>query len=388
MVVLGSIGCLAGGVVIAFRPTAAAADGPVACQAGSTQPADPGEGFCANYNGDTTWYGTYGNAGSPFPSTDGFGLCADRPASGGDFPAPDYHYVSGAAPAGSGGDKNALGFALSQAAASGWWGGSSGHFTSDQAGAAAKLFYDNIVWGIAIPALDPGTGAALAELEGWFNEAVGSSAAAPTLSVGLVGGGTSFTGSGTVEVKVTFSGSNSGVNAQALILNVVGGTFNSAGGPTTIGVSTNSSGVVDVPVFAGSGSSGGVTVNVATSIGTPGMDFYHPTQGVLNAQILAGFVAPTTLTGTAALQSKVVQIQQSGTVSIQKSGNDTAYYGLAGAVFQVLSGSTVVATLTTDCGRRHAGVRSARRRYLHRARADRSGRLRSGREPDGHGGGQ
>jgi hypothetical protein len=348
MVMLGSISFLASTVVVAFRPSLAGADGPVTCEAGSTQPADPGQGFCANYNGDTTWYGTYGNTGSAFPSTDGFGLCADRPASGGAFPAPDYHYVAGSAPAGSGGDQNALGFALSQAAASGWWGGSSGHFTADQAGAAAKLFYDNVVWGIAIPSLDPGTGAALAALEGWFNEAVGSAAAAPTLSVGLLGGGTSFAGSGTVEVKVTFAGSNSGVHAQALILNIVGGTFNSAGGPTVIGVSTNSSGVVDVPVFASSGSGGGVTVNVATSIGTPAMDFYHPTQGELSAQILAGFVAPTTLTASAALESKVVQVQQTGTVSIQKSGSDTAYYGLAGAVFQILSGSTVESTLTTN----------------------------------------
>ena len=61
-----------------------------------------------------------------------------------------------------------------------------------------------------------------------------------------------------------------------------------------------------------------------------------------------GFVAPTTLTGSAALHLARCAGAAGRDSVVQKSGNDTAYYGLAGAVFQVLSGSTVVATLTTD----------------------------------------
>ncbi len=346
MVFLGSMGVVMGGMGVFFQSSPAFADGSVPCVAGSTEPADPGAGFCANYNGDTTWYGTYGNAGNPLPSTDGFGLCADPPASGGDFPDPNYDYVSGSAPTGAAGDENALGFALSEAAAEGWWGGSPGQFTSDQAGAAAKLLYDSVAWKSPVPSLDPGVEAALAQLEGWYNEANGVSRGMPTLTVSELPSGASFVGSATFQAQLLFA-SGGGVPGQNLTLTVSGGMFNSPTGPTTIGVATDASGVADFPVYATNSTPSPVTITASTTVGSPGMDFYHPTARELSAQVLAGFVAPAPLTTPATFTSLGAPAIATGTVSVQKSGNDSAYYGVGGAVFQVLSGSAVVATLTT-----------------------------------------
>jgi len=346
---IGAVGLTVGGARLLFRSTPAFADGAVPCAANTT-PTDPGAGFCANYNGDVTWYGTYGSPSAPLPSTDGFGLCAEPPASGGHFPQPSYDYVLGAPPAGAGGDQNALGFALSEGAALGWWHGVPGQFTSAQAAVAAKLLYDQVAWGSAIPALDPGVGAALAELRAWFAEARGTSAAPPTISLGLTNGASSFAGSTTVLAHIQFAGSNGPVVGQELSFGVTNGTFNSASGPTSVVVATDGNGNASVALFASGGAPVVVTVATpaAAPIGHPGLDFYHPTTGDLLAQTVAGFVAPVPLNANATFATASPPTPQSGTVSVQKSGDDQAYYGVGGATFQVLQGSSVVATLTTD----------------------------------------
>ncbi len=91
-----------------------------------------------------------------------------------------------------------------------------------------------------------------------------------------------------------------------------------------------------------------MTVTSAAGVGQPGLGFYHPTTRDLSAQFLAGFPAPTILEATQPLTSSGQPQLQFGTLSIQKAGDDTGYYGLAGAEFQVLQGTTVEATLTTD----------------------------------------
>jgi prealbumin domain-containing protein len=359
MTVIGALGLSIGGARELFRSSPAYADGAVAC-ASNTTPADPGQGFCANYNGDVTWYGTYGSAAAPLPTTGGFGLCADPAASGGDFPEPSYDYAPSGPPSGAAGaDMPALGFALSEGYAFGWWKGVSGRFTAAQAGVAAKLLYDRVAWGSAIPALDPGVNAALAELQGWFNEAKGTALAAPLLSVGLSSGGSSFTGSATVQAHLQFAGSDGPVVGQSLTFTATNGSFNSASGPSSVLVSTDGNGNAAVAFFASG--AGPVSVTVATPagapIGIPGTDFYGPTRGNMRAQTLAGFGTPGALAANGSFSalapvSPVSPVSppaaQTGTVSVHKAGNDEAYYGVGGATFQILQGSTVVTTLTTN----------------------------------------
>src|SRR5580658_536513 len=167
-VLLGATGV---GAAVALAPARPAfADGPAPCTVGG--PPFPFAGFCATYSGDNTWYGSYGPG---FPTDEGWGFCADPPASGGDYPAPVYDYAASSAPAGANiGQAGALGFAFSEAQANGWWDGASGQFTDDQAAVAGKLLYDAVVWGSPVPAMDPGVLAAYQALDGWFVQAVGS----------------------------------------------------------------------------------------------------------------------------------------------------------------------------------------------------------------------
>src|SRR5580692_1962251 len=64
------VACVGGGAIV-LAPQPAYADGPIACGP-KTQPPFPDEGFCADYDGDSTWYGTYGPG---FPTPEGYGLC-------------------------------------------------------------------------------------------------------------------------------------------------------------------------------------------------------------------------------------------------------------------------------------------------------------------------
>jgi len=318
----------------------AAADGPAPCSVGG--PPFPFRGFCATYSNANTWYGSYGPG---FPTDEGWAFCADPPASGGFYPAPDYDYVASGPPSGADtASAPALGFAFSEAEAMGWWDGSVGQFTADQAAVAGKLLYDALVWGSPVPSMDPGVLAAFNAINDWFNQASGTSGVAQ-LSLELVGGGASFAASASVEVALRFPGTGNGLAGVGVSLTISNGTFDTPGGPTTIGVSTDGSGVAVVPIFNDGGGTVTVAVSTTSAVGQADLQFYAPTAREPNAQQLAAFHAPTSLDQTLQLSAAAT----TGTVSIQKSGDDTAYYGLEGAVFEVLdSGGRVAATLTTN----------------------------------------
>jgi hypothetical protein len=344
-VIVGTVAISIGSVELLAAAKPAFADGPAPCSAGS--PPFAQAGFCGTYSGFNTWYGTYGPG---FPTAQGFGLCADPPASGGDYPAPNYNYASGNAPAGAAGDWNALGFAFSEGQALGYWTGLPAQFTADQAAASAKILYDSVIWNTLIPAMDPGLTAAYNAFNQWYLQGRGMADSPPQLAVSLVGGGTSFTTSGTDHIHMEFPGTDAPLIGESVLLTITNGTFNTPTGPTSIGVTTDSGGNADVTIFVNGGGTGSMNVTVSSSanVGQPGLGFYHPTAGNLSAQYLAAFPAPTTLSETQYLQGSPQTFLPSGTVSVQKSGNDSAYYSVAGAVFQVLQGSNVVATLTTD----------------------------------------
>jgi hypothetical protein len=335
-VLVGST-CLATAVVVAPAGPAAA-DGPAPCTVGG--PPFPFAGFCATYSGDNTWYGSYGPG---FPTDQGWGFCADPPASGGDYPAPGYDYVASSAPAGAiTGQVGALGFAFSEAEADGWWEGLTGQFTADQAAVAGKLLYDAVVWASPVPAMDPGVLAAYQALDGWYVQAVGSTAS-PTLTAQLVGGGTTFTGEGSYQVLVQFPGSDNDATGLNIQLSVTGATLNSATGPTSLTLATDASGEADFTIFEGSPAPVSVTVSIPGGLGQFGLGFLAPTVAELGAQELTSFSAPSNFEVSEGLTA----LPTTGTVSIAKGGDDAAYYPVGGGVFQILNGSTVVATLTT-----------------------------------------
>jgi Prealbumin-like fold domain len=339
---VGAVVAVSGALLVAPRPAPAFADGPTTCTAGS--PPFPFAGFCGTYSGRNTWYGTYGPG---FPTAQGWALCALNAATGGDYPSPADGYTPGGAPAGAGGTWNALGFAFSEGQGNGYWTGQAGQYTRTQAAAAAKLLYDDVVWGQPVGALTPGVTAAFNAFDYWFLQAEGMAASPPQLSVGLLSGTTTFTGSATDDIHLQFPGTGHPVVGQPLLLSISGGTFNGPGGPTVIGVATNTAGNVLVTIFSTAPGTAAVTVQTTVGVGQPGLGFYHPTTGDLAAQIIAAFPAPTGLSATQHLIAHNAPLTPQGTVSVQKAGDDTAYYDLAGAVFQVLAGGSVVATLTT-----------------------------------------
>ena len=318
--------------------TPAFADGPAPCSVGG--PPFPFAGFCATFSGANTWYGSYGPG---FPTDEGWGFCADPPASGGDYPAPDYDYApSGPPPGANTGQSGALGFAFSEAEALGWWGGSPGQFTSDQAAVAGKLLYDAVVWESPVPAMDPGVLAAYQAIDGWYLQAVGATNN-PTFTSHLAGGGSTFTGSSNYEIDAAFPDTGNALTGIPVQLQISGGTLESATGPTSETVSTDPSGTTEVPIFASAAGQVSVTVTVSGGLGQMGMSFLAPTAKELGAQQLAAFGAPSNFTTT----EQLTALPTTGTVSVVKGGDDAAYYPLGGAVFQVLSGSTVMTTVTT-----------------------------------------
>lgn len=314
------------------------ADGPAPCSVGG--PPFPFAGFCATYSGANTWYGSYGPG---FPTDEGWGFCADPPASGGDYPAPDYAYQPSGAPGGADtSGAGPLGFAFSEAQALGWWGGSPGQFTADQAAVAGKLLYDATLWGSPVPAMDPGVLAAYQALDAWYLEAAGATGD-PSLIGGLMGGGSSFSGQATYGLHAQFPGSNDPVVGLPVELSISGGSFDSVSGPSTVTESTDATGTLSAPIFAGAGGEVTVSASVSGGIGQFGLDFFEPSAKEPSAQGLAAFSAPA----SAGFVSHLMALPTTGTLSILKAGDDTAYYPVAGAVFDVLNGSTVVASLTT-----------------------------------------
>ncbi len=128
-------------------------------------------GYCTTIDGANTWYGSYGGG---FPTSVGWAICAEEPASGKWFPLTSYAYASGAAPSGSNtaGDP-AFGFAMSQAQALGDFAGASGYNANDIA-EASKVIYDNLAWSDAVPSLTGGPLAAYNTLRTCTNEATGT----------------------------------------------------------------------------------------------------------------------------------------------------------------------------------------------------------------------
>jgi len=314
------------------------ADGPAPCTVGG--PPFPYAGFCATYSGANTWYGSYGPG---FPTPQGWGFCADPPASGGDYPAPDYDYVAAAPPAGANtGRTEALGFAFSEAEALGWWGGVAGQFTADQAAVAGKLLYDTVVWASPVPAMDPGVLAAYQALDGWYL-AASNATGAPQVSGSLVGGGTTFTGQTTYQVRAAFPGTGEPVIGLAIQLSVTGATLQSASGPTTLTGATDATGSAEFTVVAGTPGPVTLTASVVGGLGQTGMSFFAPSQREPGAQQLVSFPAPQ----ATVVQTDLVALPTTGTLSIVKAGDDSAYYPLGGGVFTVQQGSATVATLTT-----------------------------------------
>ena len=341
------------GLVLGISPTvkarsAAAAelrDGPTACSAGN--PPYPYRGFCATYNGANTFYGTYGLG---FPTPTAFGLCANSAAGGGAYPAPGYKYGLGAAPAGA--NLSAafrLGYALSQFESWQYFNGSVGRFSADQASVAAKLVYDATVWGRPLSGYDPGVAAAVNELLGLMNLAIGASAQ-PTLRASLVPSGTSFVSSATYRARVAFPGTNTPIAGVHVLLSIKGGSFDKLGGPTTVAGMTDASGNFDSQIFAAGSAPSSVEVTSLVQQGVPELSFWQPTAIVLNAQKLAAFDKPSALVRsvTYATGSNPPPAPATGKIAIIKHGDAEAYVTVAAATFAVKSGSTTVATLVVN----------------------------------------
>ena len=358
----------------------AAADGPAPCTVGG--PPFPFQGFCATYSGANTFYGSYGPG---FPTDEGWGFCAEAPASGGDYPAPDYDYVPSGPPAGADTDSAAaLGFAFSETQALGWWGGSTGQFTADQAAVAGKLLYDALVWGSPVPSMDPGVLAAYNAIDALFNQATGTTGS-PQLNAALVGGGTSFETDGSVQATLLFPGTGAGSAGAGLTLSITNGTFDSPTGPTSIGISTDGSGSAVAPIFNQGGGAVAVTVSTAVGVGQAGLDFFAPTAREPTAQELAAFGAPTPLSETLQLErdhadrhdldrqvGRRHRLLPAGRRGVRRLGCQRSGRG------------------DVDHRRRWPDARlaRARTRLVHGARGDAAERLRRRRRPDGNGGGR
>ena len=316
----------------------AAADGPAPCSAGT--PPFAYRGFCASYGGNNTFYGSYGLG---FPTPLGWALCAFRAGGGGSYPAPGYGYVlTGPPPGVDTAALDPLGYAFSRADVEGFWNGSPGRFTADQAAVAAKLLYDAVAWHMSVPSMDPGVSAAYVTLFGWELTAIGATSA-PNITVALAGGGSTFTSTATIDVSVWFPGSNRGVSDAGVILGLTNATF-TATGSTTGALITDATGAGSIGIKASGTGPVTVTVEAAARVGQPGLLFYRPTQHVLDAQTIVAGAAPTTAYRSATFTS-LAPPPATGTISVVKAGDDTAYWPISGAVFNVISGTTVMDSL-------------------------------------------
>ncbi len=325
--------------VVVSTASPASADGPAPCSAGN--PPAPYRGFCGTFGGANTWFGSYGLG---FPTPLGWGLCAFRAGGGGYYPSPTYAYVLTGPPAG--GDTSsmdALGFAMSQATVSGFWDGKPGAFTADQAAVAAKLLYDQLVWHTPAPSIDPGVAAAYNQLSAWVDSARGASGP-PQASIGLLGGGTTFTSSATVRSTMTFPGTGRALSGVGVLMTLTNATFDGTGGSTSAGSTTDASGTVSFSITANG--PGPVTASIIARVGQMGLLFDRPTQFGLGAQDIVAAKDPTVITETANF-SAAAPPPSTGSIAITKSGDDTSYFPISGARFDIMSGSTVVDSLVT-----------------------------------------
>ena len=117
-----------------------------------------------------------------------------------------------------------------------------------------------------------GTLNAFNDLNAFYVEVAGATGP-PVLTMANPSPGSTFSGSTVVQLHVQFPGSDAPTKGLGVVLSVSGGTFNSSGGPSTIGVATDSGGNVSVALFAPN--PGAVTVDAVAAVGQVGVGFYH-----------------------------------------------------------------------------------------------------------------
>ena len=314
-------------------------DGPAPCSAGN--PPNPLHGMCATYNGANTFYGIYGPG---FPTALGWGICAWSPATGGWYPSPSYGYVLSDAPQGiDSGNLAAFGFALSELSSSGFFQGSAS-WSADDAAVAAKLVYDEYAWHTPLPLVSTGIQQAIDALHLW-TYVYGVTGGSPQVSASLPGGASEFTSHTTVTISVRWPDGAPQSNI-ALTLSLTGAVFSQNQAPT-LSVVTNTAGQASVDISATSQSASLVTLTSAMTMGLPGLSFYRPSQAFAqNAQLIFSPFAAQVQTATSTWSS-LEPPPPMGQISVEKSGNDEPYLGVANATFEILSGSTVLDTLVT-----------------------------------------
>ena len=123
---------------------------------------------------------------------------------------------------------NAVGFAISQAIAQGLWTNPS---TSNDAAAAAKLFYDVTVWHTDMPTMDASLADQYNQLMTWYTAALGATAV-PVLTTALSAPLPDTPLSITASAVLAFPGTTTAVPNSAVTLSVTDGTF--AGGATSV----------------------------------------------------------------------------------------------------------------------------------------------------------
>lgn len=324
------------------RASAAPGDGPAPCSAGL--PPSPYRGYCGTYNGINTYWGSYGLG---FPTPDGWGFCAERPGSGSAYPSPSYAYQLSGPPAGADASlMGPLGYAYSTATVQGFWNGAAGQFTADQAAVAGKLLYDAAIWHAATGTMDSGVQAAYTQLLTWMVAASGATGP-PGLAVTLVGGGVTFTTTATIRTRAVFPGSGNPVSGVTVLVGLSNATFDGTGGATSALGATDANGRLDQPITASGSGPVSVTVTSLARVGRPTLEFFRPTAYLTSAQTIAAGSSPIYQAASATFSSQAPP-PTTGTISVLKTGDDTAYFGIAEAQFQILSGSNVLATVVTD----------------------------------------
>ena len=300
-------------------------------------------GACATYNEATTWYGTYGPG---FPSPLGWVLCAWPAASGGWYPAPSYDYQLADQPSGIDPSfLDQLGYALSEAANEGLFANVLA-WSADDMGQATKLLYDSVAWHAPLVADPGGVTNALAALFGLYRDVLGASGT-PTLSLSLPNGASSFEVTTTATVALRYPGSGLAMANTKVLLGLDHATFD-ANGTNQLWVTTDATGAASAPITADTTSAVTVSMGAFATLGREGLEFFRPSASFAqNAQDATGPLAPATTATTAAWSSKAPPPPR-GRLALTKAGDDTNYLSVAGAIFELRSQGSVVATLTTD----------------------------------------
>lgn len=326
---------LASTVLACIGIAAPAASAATVCGASTVELAY--EGTCASFGSATAWYGSYGPG---FPTADGWVLAAG-PAGLAAAPTSAQDYGIGDAPTGAAtATAPALGFALSEAQATDQWTGGSTYSASDEA-TAAQLLYDQVVWGSPPPVVTGGVLAAYDVLDGWYDGALGATGS-PILGMNTTAIAQVPTAGAIYQVRLSFPGSGTAASGYDVTLSLTGGYV--TGGSTSVTILTDGQGYASEEIYADS-SATAVSVTATATVGTPALDFLDSSSG---GEPVVSFAAPTIVTNSDVVGSSAGS-GGTGTVSIDEGGDDTAYVGLAGGVYDVSNSlGTVVAVLTTD----------------------------------------